>query len=107
MELCVVVNFSKPRTRGLSSPAQTVLSPIVERHLCHHITVHFGTDFGCDFRFIKLVSENPRILSYTRLLSGRRSGHPVASGRVFPNARHVSRIGVHHTHLAKTGMVLA
>jgi len=55
MELCVVVNFSKPR-------AQTVLSPIVERHLCHHITVHFGTDFGCDFRFIELVSENPRIL---------------------------------------------
>ena len=54
-----------------------VLFPIVERYLYYHITVHFSqgwvsTCYSSD-RFYKLISENPRILNYVRVLRIRVS----------------------------------
>jgi hypothetical protein len=51
-----------------------VLSPIIERHLYYHLNVHFGkrrSDADDAFQpddLSKLVSENPRILCYVRIL---------------------------------------
>jgi hypothetical protein len=51
-----------------------VLSPIIERHLYYHLNVHFGkrrSDADDAFErddLSKLVSENPRILCYVRIL---------------------------------------
>jgi hypothetical protein len=51
-----------------------VLSPIIERHLYHHVIVHFGKRRSdADYIFepgdlSKLVSENPRLLCYVRIL---------------------------------------
>ncbi len=55
-----------------------VLFPIVERHLYYHITVHFAKGWVPDYyyssdRLYKLVSENPRILNYVRVLRIRVS----------------------------------
>jgi len=49
-----------------------VLFPIIERQIYYHTTVHFSTAWrDCNFeqdRLTKLVSENPRILNYVRIL---------------------------------------
>ena len=46
-----------------------VLSPIVERHLYHQVTVDFGDGVLLErYRFSKLVSDNPRIPYYVKIL---------------------------------------
>jgi len=53
---------------------EPVLSPIVGRHLYYHVIVRIGkrlTNSNCAFEpehLSKLVSENPRILNYVRIL---------------------------------------
>ncbi len=55
-----------------------VLSPIVERHLYYHVIVHFGHETTDDSNYAfkpdclsKLISKNPRILYYVRILQIR------------------------------------
>jgi len=56
----------------MACSADPVLGPIVERHRYHNTTLHFGDGWSdCDLIpdwLSQLVSENPRILNYVRVL---------------------------------------
>jgi len=52
----------------IACSADPTLSPIVERHLYHHIIVHVGHGKSNSNRLSKLVSENTRILHYVKIL---------------------------------------
>jgi hypothetical protein len=56
----------------LACSKDPILFPIIERQVYHHTTVHFSTGWlDCNFepdRLTKLVSEDPRILNYVRIL---------------------------------------
>jgi hypothetical protein len=70
-----VFSFLVPHRETLIACSKDpVLSPIIERHLYHHVIVHFGkrrsdTDYAFEPDDLsKLVSENPRILCYVQIL---------------------------------------
>ncbi len=77
MELSVeildhIFSFVESKRTLVACSTNPVLSPIVERHLYYNTTVHFGEGWS-DLDLIpdwlsQLVSENPRILNYVRIL---------------------------------------
>jgi hypothetical protein len=70
-----IFSFLVPHRKTLIACSKdSLLSPIVERHLYYHVIVHFGKrSSDADYAFepddlSRLVCENPRILCYVRIL---------------------------------------
>ncbi len=90
--LDLILGFLIPHRETLIACSKDqVLFPIVKRHLYYHVIVHFGSNnrradtnyaFKPD-RLSKLLSEDPRILNYVKILQVQFKGDPLLCMRTF------------------------